>query len=117
MAQFHLATKRKRRETRKPLYVFAAVCAGLFVLLGVTRMFSSYHRDGMVSGFFSIAHAADVVFDEADGLFRSKKSLIKENVILKQKIKILEESVATVAAVEKENLELKIGRASCRERV
>lgn len=107
MAQFHLATKRERRETRKPLYVFAAVCAGLVVLLGVTHVFSSYRRDGMVSGFFSIAHAADVVFDETDGLFRSKKSLIKENVILKQKIKILEESIATVAAVEKENLELK----------
>ena len=107
MPQFHLASKRRRTETLKPLFVFGMVFVGVLVLGGVTRIFSNYRTTGMATGFFSFANAADALFDQTEGLFQTKKSLLRENVILKQKIKVLEESIGSVATVQKENEELK----------
>ncbi len=107
MPQFHLASKRRRIETLKPLFVFGMVFVGVLVLGGVTRIFSNYRTTGMATGFFSFANAADALFDQTEGLFQTKKSLLRENVILKQKIKVLEESIGSVATVQKENEELK----------
>lgn len=107
MLSSHLASKRRQRDTLKPFFVFGMVFVGVLVLLGLTRIFSSYKTTGMATGFFSFASAADAVFDETEGLFQTKKSVLRENVILKEKIKVLEESIGAVAIVEKENQELK----------
>ncbi len=103
----HLASNRKRKKIHKPFVVFGALVLTLALMTAVTYMFPSYRSHHMAGGFFSFANASDALFDETEGLFQSKKSLLQENVILKAKVKILEESMGSVSLVEKENQELK----------
>ncbi|MBP6911980.1 MAG: hypothetical protein KBB88_02165 [Candidatus Pacebacteria bacterium] len=114
MDLYHLASKRKRSNSLKPLFIFCGVVLLVVIVVLVVRFASPYKEKKMASGVFSFTTFANSLFGHTHGLFQSKKSLLLDNAILLQKTKVLEQSVYSVVALEQENTELKsiMGRVS-----
>lgn len=114
MDLYHLASKRHRLSKRKPWIIVVGVVVVVALITVVVRTSSSYREKKMTSGFFSFTTITEALFGQTHGLFQTKKTLLRDNAVLLQKTKVLEESVYSVVALEQENAELKkiMGRNS-----